>query len=63
MNIDKIRRRSRAEQMRKYLLSGGPITGPGVVRMADYKPRKARQAIRESIALALMSEHPRERAK
>jgi hypothetical protein len=45
--------RARAEQMRKYLLSGGRVFGPGVVRIADYKARKARQAIWESVELAL----------
>jgi hypothetical protein len=44
---------SRAEEMRKYLLSGGRVSGSGVVRIVDYKARRARQAIWESVELAL----------
>jgi hypothetical protein len=49
MSMDKFRRQWRAEQMRSYLLSGGRVAGPGVVRIVDYKARVARQAIRESM--------------
>jgi hypothetical protein len=58
MNMDKFRRQWRAEQMRSYLLSGGRAVGPGVVRVVDYKARKARQAIRESIERDLNTPEP-----
>jgi hypothetical protein len=58
MNMDKFRRQWRAEQMRNYLLSGGRAAGPGIVRIVDYKARKARQAIWESIELGLNPSDP-----
>jgi hypothetical protein len=58
MNIEKIRRRWRAEQMRSYLLAGGRAAGPGVIRIVDYKARKARQAAQESMKLARNAPDP-----
>jgi hypothetical protein len=57
--LDRERQERLAEEMRQYLLSGGRIWGLNVVRITDYKARKARQAILESAALAL--KHPSER--
>ena len=47
MNIEKMRRMRRAEEQRARILRGEIIFRPNVriVRIVDYKARKARQAI------------------